>query len=68
MDKERFNNQFREAIDKLIEEMAGNSKISLQKFYGMTCFMENLVFLSPVLYAMVEEKGKKQPHVGDKEA
>lgn len=64
MDKERFNNQFREAIDQLIEEMAENSKISLSKFYGITCFLENLIFFSPVLHAMVEKKLKDLPEPG----
>ena len=66
MDKDRFDIQFREAIDTLVEEMAENSKVSLSNFYGMTCFMENLVFFSPVFHAMVEKK-LTEPPIADQE-
>lgn len=62
MDREQFDRQFCQAIDNLVAEMADNSNISLNRFYAMACFMENLTFFSPVLHAMVEKKNGKNPN------
>lgn len=59
MTKEEFDAQFRETLDFLIEAMAENSEIDVKKFYGMTCFLENLSFFSPVLYGMIEDSKNK---------
>lgn len=56
--KEEFNDQFRESLDSLIEHMAEHPDIDLDKFYGMTCFLENLAFFSPVLYGLIEQSKK----------
>lgn len=53
--KEEFNDQFREAMDYLIQEMAEHPEINLQHFSSMTCFLENLSFFSPVLYSLPEK-------------
>lgn len=59
MTKEEFDAQFRETLDFLIEAMAENSEIDVKKFYGMTCFLENLAFFSPVIYGMIEDSKNK---------
>lgn len=59
MTKEEFDAQFRETLDFLIEAMAENSEIDVKKFYGMTCFLENLSFFSPILYGMIEDSKNK---------
>lgn len=57
--KEEFDAQFKETLDFLIEAMANNAEIDVKKFYGMTCFLENLSFFSPVLYGLIEEAKNK---------
>ena len=54
--KEEFNEQFRNSLDYLVQEMAENPDVNLQNFSSMTCFLENLSFFSPVLYSLLEEK------------
>lgn len=56
--KEAFNDQFREGMDALIEQMAEHPDVELKKFYGMACFLENLAFFSPVLYDLIEKSKK----------
>lgn len=58
MTKEEFDDKFRASLDALIEGMAENSEIDVKKFYGMTLFLENLAFFSPVLYGLVENAKK----------
>jgi hypothetical protein len=53
--KEEFDNKFRETLDTLIQEMAENSEINVEKFYTMTCFLENLAFFSPVIYGFLQK-------------
>lgn len=55
LSKEEFDEQFRASLDTFIEAMAGNEEIDVNKFYGMTCFLENLAFFSPVLYGLLKE-------------
>jgi hypothetical protein len=38
-----------------VEGMAENSEIDVNKFYGMTYFLENLYFFSPVIYGFIED-------------
>lgn len=59
MTKEEFDIQFRETLDFLVEAMAENSEIDVKKFYGMTCFLENLAFFSPVIYGIIEDSKNK---------
>lgn len=58
MTKEEFEDKFRETLDSLLEGMAENSEIDLKKFYSMACFLENLVFFSPVIYGMIKNSKK----------
>ncbi len=53
--KEQFDNQFKETLDNLLEEMAENSEISVNKFYNMTCILENLAFFSPVIFGLLQK-------------
>lgn len=55
---EDFDQKFKEALDKAIEHMAENPDIALTKFYGLTCFLENLAFFSPVLYGIITDSKK----------
>lgn len=58
LSKEEFDQEFRESLDFLLEEMAENAAIDVNKFYGMACFLENLAFFSPVLYGLIEQSKK----------
>ncbi|WP_017731902.1 hypothetical protein [Nafulsella turpanensis] len=58
LSKEEFNEQFRDALDYLLKEMAEHPEIDLKRFGSMACFLENLSFFSPVLYSLVEESKK----------
>lgn len=56
--KEEFDDKFKATLNALIEQMAENGEIDVKKFYGMTCFLENLAFFSPVIYGMIENAKK----------
>jgi hypothetical protein len=56
--KEEFDSKFRETLDTLIEGMAENSEINLEKFYTMTCVLENLSFFSPVIFDFIQKSKK----------
>lgn len=58
LSKEEFDQEFRESLDFLLEEMAENSAIDVDRFYGMACFLENLAFFSPVFYGLIEQSKK----------
>lgn len=58
MTKEEFDDKFKETLDVLIAQMAENGEIDLKKFYGMTLFLENLAFFSPVIYGLIENAKK----------
>ncbi len=58
LSKEEFDDKFRTSLDEIIKEMAENSEIDVKKFYGMTLFLENLAFFSPVLYGLLEDARK----------
>ena len=53
MNQEEFDLKFKEVLDALVESMAENSEIDVKKFYGMTYFLENLSFFSPVIYGLI---------------
>jgi hypothetical protein len=55
MTQEEFDLKFKEVLDVLVEGMAENSEIDVKKFYGMTYFLENLSFFSPVIYGLIED-------------
>jgi hypothetical protein len=56
MTKEEFEEQFSETMDAVLEAMAENPDIDPEKFYSMTCILENLRFFSPVLYGAIRNK------------
>lgn len=58
MTEEEFDANYTEALDAVLEAMAENEGIDPQKFFGMTCILENLRFFSPVLYGAILN-GKK---------
>lgn len=57
--KEEFEKAFQEGIDNLLEGMAIDPAIDVDKFYSMTCFLENIAFFSPVLYGALRKSRKK---------
>lgn len=59
MNKEEFRKAFQEGIDTLLEGMAVNPRIEVDKFYNMACFLENIAFFSPVLYDTLSKSKKK---------
>lgn len=58
MTKEEFDEKFTGTLDALVEVMAENPDIDPEKFYSMTCILENLRFFSPVLYGAIQSKKK----------
>lgn len=56
MTKEEFDEKFTGTLDALAEAMAENPDIDPEKFYSMTCILENLRFFSPVLYGAIQNK------------
>jgi hypothetical protein len=60
MTKAEFELMFRDSLDNMLEEMAKNSEIDVQKFFGMACNIENLAFFIPVIYGMIEESSIKR--------
>ena len=58
MTEEEFDKNFTDTLDAILQAMAENAEIDVNKFYGMTCILENLRFFSPVLYGVLQS-GKK---------
>ncbi|MFC6997938.1 hypothetical protein [Rufibacter roseus] len=59
MTEEEFDANYTAALDAVLEAMAEHEEIDPQKFFGMTCILENLRFFSPVLYgAILNAKNK----------
>lgn len=58
MTEEEFDAHYVDALENILVAMAENPEIDPQKFFSLTCVLENLRFLSPVLYGAVN---KKQP-------
>lgn len=58
MTEKEFDANLVEALDNIVASMADNPDVDLEKFYSMTCVIENLRFFSPVFYAALI-KGKK---------
>ncbi|HEV7350856.1 hypothetical protein [Telluribacter sp.] len=54
MTKEEFDERFVETLDALLVSMAESPEIDVNKFYNMTCILENLRFFSPVLFATIQ--------------
>jgi len=52
--KEEFNEQLRETVDTLILAIAEHEEVNPEKFYSMTCILENLAFFSPVIYGALK--------------
>ncbi|CAN5239298.1 hypothetical protein BH23BAC1_BH23BAC1_47410 [soil metagenome] len=55
MTREEFDLKFKEVLDAFLEGMAESPEIDVKKFYGMTYFLENLSFFSPVIYGVIED-------------
>ncbi|WP_240676212.1 hypothetical protein [Botryobacter ruber] len=58
MTEEEFDTKFTAALDALVVAMAENPEIEPNKFFGMTCILENLRFFSPVLYGVLQNAKK----------
>lgn len=56
MTKEEFDSTFKETLDAILVAMAENPEIDPNKFYSITCLLENLSFFSPVLYGAIKNK------------
>jgi hypothetical protein len=58
--KEEFNDNFQKAIDLLLEEMADNPEVDIERFYSMTCLLENVAIFSPVIYGVLQNSRSKK--------
>ncbi|MDB5263399.1 MAG: hypothetical protein JWQ14_2682 [Adhaeribacter sp.] len=54
--KEDFDDKFRQTLDTIIVAMAEHPGVNPEKFYSMTCVLENLAFFSPVIYGALQKK------------
>lgn len=52
--KEEFEERFEKLHDQLLEAMAEHPDVSLERFSGMACYLENLAFFSPLFYAILK--------------
>lgn len=50
MTEKEFDAEYAQALDKVLAAMAENPGIEPKAFFDLTCVIENLRFLSPVLY------------------
>jgi hypothetical protein len=53
--EEDFDSRFKETLDTLIEQMADNAEVSPERFYHMTCVLENLSIFGPFLYGLLQK-------------
>ena len=51
--EEEFDQKFAETLDALLQAMADNEEVDVNKFYSMACILENIRFFSPVLYGVL---------------
>ncbi|RNI29182.1 hypothetical protein [Rufibacter latericius] len=56
MTEEEFDDKLVETLDAFLVSMAESEDVNLDKFYTMTCLLENLRFFSPVLYSALKAK------------
>jgi hypothetical protein len=56
--QEEFNDKFQQGLDALLTAMAEHEEIAPEKFFSMTCVLENLAFFSPVLYGILQSSKK----------
>ncbi|GAB3812382.1 hypothetical protein [Pontibacter rugosus] len=56
MTEEEFDTRFTDTMDSILQAMAESEEIDPEKFYSMTCIVENLRFFSPVLYSALRNK------------
>ncbi|ALI97761.1 hypothetical protein [Rufibacter tibetensis] len=59
MTEKEFDENFVQTLDAFLVSMAESSDVDLDKFYTMTCLLENLRFFSPVLYGALKDSHKK---------
>ena len=56
MTQEEFDTRYAAALDDIIAAMAEHADIDPEKFYSMTCILENLRFFSPVLFGALQQR------------
>ncbi|HEY8401696.1 MAG TPA: hypothetical protein VIK89_10560 [Cytophagaceae bacterium] len=56
LSKEEFESRLNESQDILLNAMANDPEIDLEKFYTMTCILENITFFSGIIYSVLKEK------------
>lgn len=56
MTEKEFDDNFVDALDKVLAAMAENPEIEPARFFGMACILENIRFFSPVLYGVFKQK------------
>ena len=52
--KTEFTQRWLEEADKSIEWLAYHPDVKPDKFYTMTCMLENMAFFAPVIYDMLK--------------
>ncbi|MFB9862250.1 hypothetical protein [Rufibacter immobilis] len=56
MTEKEFDDKLVETLDNFLLSMAESPEVEVEKFYNMTCLLENLRFFSPVLYSAIRNK------------
>lgn len=58
MTESEFDEAYADALDKILAALAESSEVDPQKFFNLTCVLENLRFFSPVLYGAILKQEK----------
>ena len=58
--EEEFDQRFVETLDVLLQTMADNEEVDVNRFYSMACILENIRFFSPVLYGVLQSSVKNK--------
>ncbi|MDQ3537015.1 MAG: hypothetical protein M3421_15465 [Bacteroidota bacterium] len=56
MTQEEFEKEFKGVIDELLKGMAEHPEIDVRRFYSLTYLLENIVYFSPVIFGLIENK------------
>ncbi|MBD1396438.1 hypothetical protein H9Q13_04620 [Pontibacter sp. JH31] len=54
MTEEEFDSKYEAALHRIVTALAESPEIDPEKFYSLTCVLENLRFFSPVLYGLIK--------------
>ena len=60
LSQEEFQDQIKEDQELILQILAGNEEISVEKFYKVAGFLEYLNLFSGILYSVIESEIKRK--------